>query len=225
VKRYITPIAIALTFGSGAMDVASFTRLGGVFSSVMTGNIVLCGLSIARDSVSLLLHTVTAVAGYVIGVASGARLGWYHSTRSAASSDSWAPHVRAVLVGELALLCVLLGGWEAVGASPAGLDEHALLAVAAAAMGMQSAAVAQMGLSQVSTTYLTGTLTGLVGSLVRPDRKREGLLRPGVLIGLLAGALLCGLLVARAPALVPVLPLLSLGLVLLLGTLGSDFVR
>jgi uncharacterized membrane protein YoaK (UPF0700 family) len=223
VKRHITPIAIALTFASGAMDVASFTRLGGVFSSVMTGNIVLCGLSIARDSVSLLLHTVTAVAGYVTGVALGARLGWYHSVRSESSSDSWAPHVRAVLIGEIVLLGVLLGGWEAAGSSPAGLGEFGLLAVAAAAMGMQSAAVAQMGLSQVSTTYLTGTLTGLVGSLVRPDRKREGILRPGVLVGLLAGALLCGLLVATASALVPVLPLLALALVLLLGTLGEDF--
>ena len=51
--KALTPIAIALTFCSGAMDVASFTRLGGVFTSVMTGNIVLCGLSIARDRKSV----------------------------------------------------------------------------------------------------------------------------------------------------------------------------
>ena len=204
VKRNITAAAIALTFCSGAMDVAAFTRLGGVFSSVMTGNIVLFGLSVARGSVSLLTHTLTSVAGYVVGVASGARIGWY-----------WP--VRTVLAGELALLCVLSAGWETAGASPSGLGQFALLAVAAAAMGIQSAAVNQMGLSNVSTTYLTGTLTGLVGSLARPDRKKEGPLRPGVLMGLLCGALLCGLLIAKVAFLFPVLPVGSLVLALLAG--------
>ena len=236
VKRYLTPIAIALTFGSGAMDVASFTRLGGVFSSVMTGNIVLCGLSIAHGSVSLMLHTLTAVAGYVCGVAGGSRIGWWHSVRNGSSSepaaasgaagsdaagsggagDGWAPHVRAVLVGELVLLCGLLIGWEVSGSAPTGLGQFALLAVAAAAMGMQSAAVGQMGLTQVSTTFLTGTLTGLVGSLARPDRQRVGVVRPGVLVGLLAGALLCGLLIYFAAWLVPVVLVGSVALVVLL---------
>lgn len=217
VKRNTTAVAIALTFCSGAMDVAAFTRLGSVFSSVMTGNIVLFGLSVARGSASLLLHTLTAVAGYVTGVASGARIGWYRSVRAESSEQSWAPHVRAVLAGELVLLCVLGVGWEAARSSPSGPGEFALLAVAAAAMGMQSAAVNQMGLGNVSTTYLTGTLTGLVGSLARPDRKEEGLLRPGVLAGLLCGALLCGLLILKAAFLFPVLPVGSLVLTLFMG--------
>ena len=59
----MTLIAIALTFGSGATDVASFTRLGGVFTSVMTGNIVLWGLSAAERSVSLFSHTAVSIAG------------------------------------------------------------------------------------------------------------------------------------------------------------------
>ena len=43
----MTLILIALTFGSGATDVAAFSRLGGVFTSVMTGNIVFWGLAAA----------------------------------------------------------------------------------------------------------------------------------------------------------------------------------
>ena len=66
-----TLIAIALTFISGAMDVASFTRLGDVFTSVMTGNIVLLGLAVARGSLTLASHTVVSIAGYVAGVAAG----------------------------------------------------------------------------------------------------------------------------------------------------------
>ena len=70
-QQIITLIAIALTFASGANDVASFTRLGGVFTSVMTGNIVLWGLSAAQRSVSLFSHTAVSIAGYIIGVAGG----------------------------------------------------------------------------------------------------------------------------------------------------------
>ena len=60
--QILTLIAIALTFGSGAADVASFTRLGDVFTSVMTGNIVLWGLSAAERSVSLFSHTAVSVS-------------------------------------------------------------------------------------------------------------------------------------------------------------------
>jgi uncharacterized membrane protein YoaK (UPF0700 family) len=208
--KALTPIAIALTFCSGAMDVASFTRLGGVFTSVMTGNIVLCGLSIARGSVSLLLHTLTTVSGYVVGVALGTRI--THGETSGFTS-----RVRTAFLVELVLLGGLAVGWEATGARPVGWAEFCLLACGAAAMGVQSAAVQQLGLTSVSTTFLTGTLTGLVGSLVRPDRKREGLLRPGVLLGLLAGALLCGLLVAQFAMAVPVLFVGAIVVVLVLG--------
>jgi uncharacterized membrane protein YoaK (UPF0700 family) len=41
-------LAAALAFASGAMDVAAFIKLGQVFCSVMTGNLVLLGLAAAR---------------------------------------------------------------------------------------------------------------------------------------------------------------------------------
>jgi uncharacterized membrane protein YoaK (UPF0700 family) len=192
------------------MDVASFTRLGGVFTSVMTGNIVLCGLSIARGSVSLLLHTLTTFSGYVAGVALGTRIS--HGEATGITS-----RVRRALTVELVLLAGLAIGWEATGARPVGWAEFCLLACGAAAMGVQSAAVQQMGLTSVSTTFLTGTLTGLVGSLAKPERSRVGVLRPGVLLGLLAGALLCGLLVAQFAMAVPVLFVGAIVVVLVLG--------
>jgi uncharacterized membrane protein YoaK (UPF0700 family) len=115
---------------------------------------------------------------------------------------SWA------LFTELALLAGFTAGWEATGGRPAGWAEFVLLAVLAAAMGMQSLSVNEMGLTSVSTTFLTGTLTGLVSSLAKPGQgMQHGPRRIGVLIGLAAGALLCGLLVATAPRAVPVLPL------------------
>ncbi len=56
------------------MDVASFTRLGNVFAGVMTGNIVLWRLGMARLSLPLASHATVAIAGYVVGVAGGSRI-------------------------------------------------------------------------------------------------------------------------------------------------------
>jgi uncharacterized membrane protein YoaK (UPF0700 family) len=213
-QQILTLIAIALTFGSGATDVASFTRLGGVFTSVMTGNIVLWGLSAAQHSVSLFSHTAVSIAGYIAGVAAGTWVGhgfkMYGSGKpDEADRDSVLPaHVSWALFTELVLLAGLAAGWEATGARPAGWEKFVLLAVTAAAMGVQSSAVNEMGLTNLSTTFLTGTLTGLVSSLARPGQDtRHRARRFGVLAGLAAGALLCGLLVATVPRAVPALPL------------------
>jgi uncharacterized membrane protein YoaK (UPF0700 family) len=205
-QQILTLIAIALTFGSGAADVASFTRLGGVFTSVMTGNIVLWGLAAARGSLSLASHTAVSIAGYIAGVAGGTWVAHGAKTASADQDGVLPVHVIWVLLAELTLLAGFTVGWEVSGAAPAGWAQFALLATLAAAMGMQSSAVKDMGLTEVSTTYLTGTLTGLVSSLVSPGQDTpHGLRRFGVLIGLVAGASLCGLFVATAADGVPAL--------------------
>jgi uncharacterized membrane protein YoaK (UPF0700 family) len=248
----LTVIAVALTFASGAMDVASFTRLGNVFTSVMTGNIVLWGLAAARGSLTLASHTAVAIAGYVVGVAGGSRIavgGRGAETRGTADADgrgggkrgggkdagggdargrdaggkdgdsragegragAWPAHVTWALLAELALLGGFAAGWEITGAKPGGWVQFCLLAVAAAGMGVQSSAVKNMGLTEVSTTYLTGTLTGLVSSLVSPGPPaRDRWRRLGVLLGLAAGASLTGLFVATVPDGVPALPLAAL---------------
>ena len=120
-------------------------------------------------------------------------------------------HVNWTLFAELVLLGGLTIGWEITGTRPAGWAQYCLLAVTAAAMGVQASAVQEMGLTNVSTTFLTGTLTGLVSSLVRPGQDTpHGPRRFGVLIGLAAGAGLCGLLVATAANGVPALPLAAI---------------
>ncbi len=230
-----TLIAIALTFASGAMDVTSFTRLGNVFTSVMTGNIVVLGLAVARGSLTLASHTVVAIAGYVAGVAAGSSVAYAAKAARAAKGDAAGDEGRAsglpgyvdwALLAELILLAGFTVGWEISGASPAGWAQLCLLATAAAAMGVQSSTVMSMGLSEVSTTYLTGTLTGLVSSLVSPDQDTpHGLRRFGVLIGLAAGASLGGLLIAVAAAGVPALPLAAVVTALVLAAAPKRWLR
>ena len=218
-EQILTMIAIVLTFGSGATDVASFTRLGGVFTSVMTGNIVLWGLATAERSLSLASHAAVSIAGYIAGVAGGTWVA--HGFKASAEADrdegggvraSVLPgHVNWALFAELVLLAGLTVGWEVTDASPAGWAQFCLLAVTAAAMGVQASAVNEMGLTHVSTTFLTGTLTGLVSSLASPGKETPlGVRRFGVLIGLAVGAGLSGLLLATAAEAMPALPLTAL---------------
>lgn len=216
-QRFLTLIAIALTFVSGATDVAAFTRLGGVFASVQTGNIVLWGLAVARGSAALTEHAATSIAGYVAGVAISTWIGHWVKQHRAEDPEADADagvlpgHVVWMLAGELTLIAGLAVGWEVSGASPAGWPQFALLATVAAVMGMQSAAALDMGLSHVATTYLTGTLTGLVSSLASPGQDTPlGLRRIGVLLGLATGAGLSGLLIRTAAGGVPALPLAGL---------------
>jgi len=212
-QQLLTLIAIALTFASGANDVAAFTRLGGVFTSVMTGNIVFFGLAVAERSVSLASHTAVSVAGYIVGVALATWVSYGMKRRSGTGGASALPgHVRWALGVELLLLAGGAVGWEITGGRPGVGAEFALLAVAAAAMGMQSAAVNEIGFSNFSTTFLTGTLTWLVSSAARPGGDASGALRRlSALIALAAGACLSGFLVANAARVVPVLALAGVG--------------
>lgn len=215
----MTAIAVLLTFASGASDATCFTRLGNVFSSVMTGNMVLFGVSLSRHSGSMAWHTATAVAGYALGVTIGTRIAWFHARTSGRErgGERWAPHLMMTLLVEFLLLSCVAVGWELTGGVPAGAGQLALLACAACSMGIQSAAVEDMGISGVSTTYLTGTLTAMVASIASPDKEsRAGLRRPGVLLGLIAGAGLAGLLLATVTSLVPALPLLAVAGVMVL---------
>ena len=61
-------MAGALTFGSGALDVLALTKLGGVSASVMTGNLALLGLGLARADDAGIVPVVVAVVAHAVGV-------------------------------------------------------------------------------------------------------------------------------------------------------------
>ncbi len=197
-------LAVTLTVVAGATDVASFTRLGGAFASVMTGNLTLLGLATARASGSLATHILVALAGYILGVALGTRAGQW-SSRGAL----WATAVTVVLLLELVAYAGLAVGWELTGSSPSGGVQFALLADATFAMGMQATALRRFD-ATLSTTYLTGTLTASIASLITTRNGRQNRLDISVLIAHAAGATAAGLLLLTAPAAVPALPLAAL---------------
>jgi uncharacterized membrane protein YoaK (UPF0700 family) len=199
-QRWPIVVAAVLTFGAGALDVIALTHLGGVFASVMTGNLALLGLGIARADGSAVIHAVLAICSYVIGVAAGVRITGARDP----SSPQWPRSVTATLSVQFVVQCALAIGWAISNGHPDGAVQLGLLAAAAASMGLQGAAMRDLGVP-LATTYLTGTLTGLIAARAQVPRARSNASDVAALIAAVAGAACCGLLLMVAPSAAPLL--------------------
>jgi uncharacterized membrane protein YoaK (UPF0700 family) len=80
---------------------------------------------------------------------------------------------KALLIEFLVFLPLAIAGFFAT-ARPSGPFLYSLVALAASAMGIQSAAVQALGLRDISTTYITGTYTTFIDRLVSPRRSKTG---------------------------------------------------
>jgi uncharacterized membrane protein YoaK (UPF0700 family) len=187
---------------AGSMDAISFSRLGNVFTSVMTGNLVLFGVAIGRMDRVLAAHVAVSVVTFATGVFLGSRL----AGPPPKGLEGWRREVTHAIVAELLVLAAFAVAWEFVIASPrSGAIPFAAISTAALAMGIQSGAIRAVGDPGLSTTYLTGTLTGAMG-LLATDR-RLPLRNAALLMALLVGAAIEGVLVVFVPQASPVLPL------------------
>lgn len=212
-------LVVLLTVTTGVVDAASFLGLGSVFSSVITGNLVLLGISAGIRSSALAVHSGVALGGYSVGVLAGAPI----AARRSGQDGTWPASVTVTLSVELFLLSLTCVGWELAQPRPGGPGQLLLVAALAACMGMQAAAVRQLG--QMSTTYLTSTLTGLLAGLATRTRP-AGLARSvGVLAAIVVGAVIGGVVVKLAPAWLPAAMLAPLGMVILLSVAGFEPVR
>lgn len=203
-----TTLAIALTVVTGATDAISFLGLGSVFSSVMTGNLVLLGLSAGRPDGRLAVHVAVVIVGYVLGTVVGSRI----AGSPTPGRPTWPRRVSVALLFEMLAYAGFLAGWEASGAHPSGEAQLVVLAAAGLAMGVQSGAVRAVGVPGLSTTHLTGTLVAVLGELAtgRGWQWRNISILTGLVIGAAGG----GALVVHAPAAAPALPVGVLALVL-----------
>ena len=202
-------LLVLLTLTTGAVDASSFLHLGNVFSSVITGNLILLGAAAATRSSSLAIHSGTALAGYSVGVLIGAPI----ATRRTRSGETWPLSVTVTLAVEFCVLAGFSVGWELTGGSPGPTAELLLIAALSVAMGIQSAAVRELG--GMSTTYLTGTLTAVISELATRDRKPGFARSLGVIAAIVSGAVGGGLVAEHAPAWLPAVVLTPLAVVVI----------
>jgi uncharacterized membrane protein YoaK (UPF0700 family) len=207
-------LATLLAVVSGATDASGFLHLGGAFSSVMTGNMVLLGLAGGTGNGALAARTGAAIAAFVAGCFIGGRVA---GQRSQGQRDEvWPASITRALGVELAVFVAYAVALEAVGGNPTGsLVKTGLLALNALALGLQSSAIQRFGVSGLSTTYLTGTLTTTIVHLASGRPLRDLALNVQLLAGLIVGAVAGGLLATYAMRFTPALQLGGVGLVIL----------
>jgi len=151
-----------------------------------------------------------ALAAFAVGAAVAARV-----VRTEKAQSLWPPRVTLALVLVLVLEIAFLAVWAPVGSDPSTAVGDVLVAISAAAMGVQTIAIFSLGVKASFTTAATATLAVLMGDLaqwtaVREERVRLILL----LLAIVGGAALGALLVDQAYGWAPVLPLLITGAVI-----------
>jgi uncharacterized membrane protein YoaK (UPF0700 family) len=199
VRRDIKLALVALTIASSSLDVTAFLRLGGLFASVMTSNLIFISLAAVKAERALGVHCAVALACYVAGVGAGTLFG----RPSGHESRLGTVRLSLLLTAEAILLAGYAAWWIADGAHPAGWQQLTLLGAVTFAMGMQGAAARQLGAPEAGTTYLTGSLTGMVTTITTGHRPDAGALT--AIAGILAGAAAAAALLQTAPDLTPFL--------------------
>lgn len=200
-----------LAVNSGYIDAVGFLALGGAFTSVMTGNMVLLGLSAGTADSTLAAHAALAIFCFVAGCALGTRVA------GVAGGDGvvWPQSVSRAMHVELLVITVFGLTWYLVSGRPSSGWQLPLLGINAIALGLQSSAVQRFGVAGLSTTYLTGTLTHLVIRLTSGQPVRKVAHSGSLLVCLIGGAALGGLMVSRVRWFVPIPPIVLLVAVLL----------
>lgn len=200
---------------------------------MMTGNTVFLGLALGQGDGPAALRSLIALVGFGVGAILGAVI-----VEADPSTAAWPGAVTRALALEAMVFAAFIAAWHLSG-TPRGAPVVAGLIVALAlAMGIQSAAVRRLGVPGIATTYITGTLTALMVDLIGPLSARVRRARVadesplaswerkvGLLSAVLAvyalGALVGGLLHARASPLLTLLPLVSVALVVAHARLGG----
>jgi uncharacterized membrane protein YoaK (UPF0700 family) len=207
-------VVVTIAGVAGCIDAASYVGLGHVFPANMTGNTVLLGLALGQVPGLSAARSLAALGGFVAGVALGTTIGPREGGEQKVSRA--ASRTLAIEAGILAAYALI---WHFVApGAPQGAVRYLLIALAALAMGLQSAVNRQLHTGGVATTYITGTLTKFVTGLLerRPAAERGAAEKPSalrleamVLLAYLLGAIAAALIEARWPSGASWLPLVA----------------
>lgn len=182
----LPPLMLALTVVTGLVDAVSYLELGRVFVANMTGNVVFAGFAVAGAPGFSLAASLVALVAFAAGALTGG--GIVHRAR--------AHRGRMLLYGLWAQTpCVLAALAVAlVAGSPFhGGARFTLIVLLALGLGVQNAVARALAVTDLTTTVLTLTITGIAadGRLVGGGGSRAGrraLSAAAMLAGALAGA-------------------------------------
>jgi uncharacterized membrane protein YoaK (UPF0700 family) len=187
---------IGLTGAAGTVDALGFLYLGKVFISFQSGNVLFLGLGAGTGNGGLVIRAAAVLAVFFLGAAAGSRL------IGMRLRPGQSPRTELRVLGlEVALLAAFAAVWLAVGTP----DQHhvlrvVLLALGAAAMGVQVAFVLALKIPNVATVAVTATLANLAQRAGDRENVRDPDAPPNVLlVGLLLTYVVCAFGVAVLP--------------------------
>ena len=212
---------LLLSLTAGSADAIGYLGLGKVFTSNMTGNIVLLGIDLGQghfDSAGRVLYVLVI---FMLGLCLGAWLG------KDLPEKQW-PALAFRLIGLEKIALLIFGiAWFFMANKEGGLFFYGFLALLALAMGLQSAAMYRLSAPGVATTAITGTIaafalgiTNLLFQKAMEASQREASLQRirfqlAVIFLYTFGATLGGFLILHAPYLAGFLPAFACAFVVL----------
>lgn len=201
-------ILLLLAIASGSADGWSYFGLGHAFVANMTGNTVLLGISVFHPTGDA-SHQLIALSCYIAGTVAGTLI-----SRNVPEGTLWAKSVSWTLFLEALFLIGAEAAWVAARQHPGPATAAALLGSVAIAIGLQSAAMLQLRVPGVVTTYITGTWTTLTSGVTllaarqprverdRPRLEERLVLQMVVLAVYFLAAVVTGWAFRHAPAVV-----------------------
>ncbi len=144
-------------------DAGSYVLVGG-FTGHVTGNTVLTAIYLVTGRTSLACASVTAVAAFLGGTASGTA--WRPAGETQSSRLRWPLVVEIVLI---ALGLVFLDAMPKLG-------RFLFVPLACFALGLQNGTLTKLGSVSIHSTYITGISTSLVGATLGHQATKRSVL-------------------------------------------------
>ena len=206
VRHPLTRALLALTFTTGLVDAVSYLGLGRVFTANMTGNVVLLGFGIAGSGGLPVLAPIISLIAFLIGAVVGGVL-------AKRLLDRHPEHLGAALGVEVSLVVLAAIIVGAVTIHHRAFSGYLLIALLALAMGVRNATIRRIGVPDLTTTVLTGTLTALAADSPLTGGTGRGLTRRGAtILAMLVGAIV-GALLVKTSLVLPLVAAAGLALV------------
>ncbi len=198
-------VLLGLTAVAGVVDAVSFLALGRVFTANMTGNVVLLAFAVAGAEGLSIPRSVTALVAFVLGAVIGGRMA---AAMGAGPRYRWtgaAFGIEAALLFAATAVASSYGN----GFSTAATGVYSVIVLSGLAMGVRNATVRKLGVSDLTTTVLTLTITGLaadstLGGGSNPGWTRRAAAIASMFAGAAIGALLLRYSIAVSLALATV---------------------
>ncbi len=147
-----------LSIVAGSADAAGFMS-GHVFTSNMTGNLVLLGIACSQGQWLVAGKTIYVLALFLIGAILGSRI-------ARRFPDAvWKKLMKRLLAVEVFLLLAFAVYWAFISEAVRTAQFIWLALPLALAMGLQSAAMNRLAIAGVTNTAMTGTLTNFAVGL------------------------------------------------------------